>query len=422
MAKGIDIINKISQWGTRISKNTILHSISSGIMSMFPIIITGSFASLLSGLPIPEYQAFLASCGLNAALTAVVNATTNMLGVYFTYGIARAFGKELGVKAPTAGVLAIVAYIALTPFGATEEGTAYMTFTYLGTQGMILGIFIALLTTKLFQVIVDKNIVIKMPTGTPDYVSSSFVSLIPGFAIAICALIVRLLFSLTPWGDAFSCFYAIIQMPLQGLIGGNIVSVIIVSLLSSLLWVFGIHPGFLTGTIAPIFFALDGANQAAYALGQQVPNILGMNFDYIATIAIAYPAVPIAILLVARSAQLRTVGKVGLVPGFFGINEPIVFGIPVIFNPVAAIPFVVTPVLNVIVMYALMSSGIVARCAGITPFNIPMVITGFLSGSWTIAATEIVLLIINILIWIPFVKVIDNGHMAEEQAAAQQAA
>ena len=411
------IVAKISSWGNTVSKNTILQAISSGIMSMFPIIIVGSFSSLFSGIPIPAYQEFLASTGINTALAAVVNATTNMLGLFFTYGIARSYGESIGVKAPAAGVLALVVYVALMPTLTSEEGMTSLAFDYLGTKGMILGILIAFLVTKLFHLIVSKNIVIKMPAGTPDFVSNSFISLIPAFAIAIFAIVVRMLFALTPWGDAFNCFYALIQMPIQGLIGGNIASVVLISVLMCLLWCFGIHPGFITSLIMPLFMMLDGANQAAYAAGGALPNIIGMNFNYITTIAIAYPAVPIAILLVARSAQLRTVGKVALAPGFFGINEPIVFGLPIVLNPAAAIPFIVTPLINIIGMYALQSLGVVAKCIGILPFNIPVVITGMLSGGVSIAIAEVVFLIIDILIWIPFIKAMDVSKLKAEQEA-----
>lgn len=417
MASMNGIIAKISSWGNAVSKNTILQAISSGIMSMFPIIIVGSFASLFSGIPIPAYQEFLTTSGVNVALSAVVNATTNMLGLFFTYGVARSYGENIGVKAPAAGVLALVVYVALMPTLTSEDGVTSLAFDYLGTKGMILGIVIAFLATKLFHLIVSKNIVIKMPTGTPDFVSNSFVSLIPAFAIALCAIVVRMIFALTPWGDAFSCFYALIQMPIQGLIGGNIASVVLISVIMCLLWCFGIHPGFITSLIGPLFMMLDGANQAAYAAGEALPNIIGMNFNYITTIAIAYPAVPIAILLVARSAQLRTVGKVALAPGFFGINEPIIFGLPIVLNPVAAIPFIVTPLVNVIGMYALQSLGIVAKCVGILPFNIPVVITGMLSGGISIAIAEVVFLIIDILIWIPFIKAMGATRLKAEQEA-----
>lgn len=98
MASMNGIIAKISSWGNAVSKNTILQAISSGIMSMFPIIIVGSFASLFSGIPIPAYQEFLTTSGVNVALSAVVNATTNMLGLFFTTVLRARTVRTLGLR------------------------------------------------------------------------------------------------------------------------------------------------------------------------------------------------------------------------------------------------------------------------------------------------------------------------------------
>lgn len=416
MASMDQAVAKVSALGTKISGNKYLQSISAGSMSILPAVIVGAFASLLAGIPIPAYREFIASSGIAPILGFAVNGTTNMLGLYMTFGITRALGEKLGHTSPSLPILTVVSYMLLMPVGATENGVAFITFDYLGAKGMILGIVLAMLVSKLYDTIVKKNIVIKMPAGTPDYVANNFVSLIPAFAIVIVAGFIRAIFSMTPWGDVFSCFYSVIQIPLQGIVGNNIVSVLIVCLLMNGLWIFGIHPGFMTGVIGPLYMTLDAANQAAYAAGAALPNIIGMNFNYIATVAIAYPAVPIAILIAARSVQLRTIGKVGLVPGVFGINEPIIFGLPVILNPLAAIPFVFCPMINIVAMYFLQSTGIVATCIGMMPFNIPMCVTGMLSGGWTIAVAEVALLIVNVLIWIPFIKTLDRTHLAEETA------
>lgn len=88
-------------------------------------------------------------------------------------------------------------------------------------------------------------------------------------------------------------------------------------------------------------FGLDGANQAAYAAGQSVPNIIGMAFSYSTTIATVYPAFALALLLFAKSGQLKTVGKISVAPAFFGISEPLIFGAPVVLNPTIVVPWVI---------------------------------------------------------------------------------
>ena len=141
--------------------------------------------------------------------------------------------------------------------------------------------------------------------------------------------------------------------------------------------------------LAPILFGMDAANQAMYAAGEAIPNITGMAFNYIATTAVVYPAIAVAVLLFARSQQMKTVGKIAVAPAFFGISEPMVFGLPIVFNPVMMIPWIVLPSVNLLIAYFLMSTGIVAKCIGVTVFNVPMIFTGIMNGSFTIVLMEI---------------------------------
>lgn len=405
--------------GDKISANRYLQAVSQGVMSMLPVIIIGAFASLFSGLPIGPWQSFIAATGINSLLSMVVAATTNMLGLYFTYGIAHALAEKLEVKSKLVAVLAMVVYLTLLPAAAMEDGTAVLSYDYLGTKGMIVGIILAVVTVKIYKAVVDAKIIIKMPAGTPDYVSNTFVGLIPGFVIVIVAMILRGLFGLTPYGDAFDCLYSLLQIPLTALIGGSVISNVVIGIISQFFWVLGIHPGFIQSMTAPILFSLDGMNQAAYAAGEAIPNIIGMAFSYSTSTAVFYPAIAVSTLLFAKSGQLKTVGKIAVAPAFFGISEPMVFGLPVVLNPVIAIPWVLGSGINFIIAYTLTSLGIVSRFAGVTVFNFPMVATGLMNGSFSIVIMEIGLFVLDVLLFMPFIKMQDKKYLEEEKAAAQ---
>lgn len=402
-----------------VGGNIYLRSISKGVMPNLPIIIIGSFASLFVGLPIPFWQSFIQSVGLVTILNMVVAATTNMLGVYFTYGIAKAYAKNLELQADLVPILAIVAYLTLSPLADPEASSANFAYTYLGTKGMIVGIFVAIFTVKIFKAIVDAKIVIKMPEGTPDYVSNSFVSLIPGFVVIIVAMVVRALFGLTPWGNIFDCLYNLLQIPLTAIMGNNVIAMCIFQLITQLLWVFGVHPGFLTSLTGPIMFGLDGMNQAAYAAGEPIPSVIGMAFSYAMTIAVVYPAFAVAVALFSKSSQLKTVGKISVAPAFLGISEPLIFGVPVVLNPFVAVPWIITPMLNFVLGYLACSSGLVAKYAGVTVFNFPMVATGLLNGSVSLAIMEVVLFVIDVLVYMPFIRMQDKKYLADEAAAVE---
>lgn len=388
------------------------------MMPLLPVIIIGSFASLFSGLPVEAWQGFIQSTGVSAILAMVVSATTKMLGVYFTYGITSAFAEKKGItNNKLLPILSIVVYLALQP-GTTvgEDGQALLPFAYLGTEGMIVGIIIAFCTVFLYKAVVDANITIKMPEGTPSYVANSFVALIPAFVVTIAAMVVRGVFTLTPWGNAFDCLYQILQAPLTAIVGNNVISLCVIQLLTQLLWIFGVHPGFLTSLTAPILFGLDGMNQAAFAAQESIPNIIGMAFSYSTTIAVVYPAFALAILLVSRSVRLKTVGKVAAAPAVFGISEPMIFGFPVILNPIIAVPWIVAPIMNFVLGYFACSLGVVPPYAGVTVFNFPFIATGLVNGSVAIAIMEVVLFALDVLLFIPFVRAQDKKYLEDEKS------
>ena len=414
--------DKLAVLSDKISSNLYVQSVSQGVMMMLPIIIIGSFASLFVGLPVDAWQGFLHSTGLADALNAVVNVTTNMLGVYFTYGIARVFAEKSGMKSKIVPVLAAIAYLLLLPTYSTEEIGSYLAFDYTGTKGMIVGIFVAFLTVGIVKFFVKRNIVIRMPAGTPEYVSRFFAALTPSFAVVIFAVIIRMLFTLTSYGSAFDCLYGILQMPLQALVGGSVVPNVIFQLITQICWGLGIHPGFLSSLTGPVLFALDGENQAMYAAQQAIPNTIGMAMSYSTTIATFYPAIAICVLLFAKSKSLKTVGKVAVAPAFFGISEPMIFGLPIMLNPVMIIPWVIAPIVNFVLAYGLISAGIIAKYAGVTVFNLPMIATGLLNGSFSLVVLEVIMFVIDILIFLPFVKALDKSKLAEEKAAEENEA
>ena len=413
-------IDKLSRFGDKVGNNIYLQAISQGGLSALPVIVVGSFASLFAGLPIDAWQNFIHQTGLAGGLGAVVNATTNLLGLLFTYGICKKLSEKMQIKAQITPILAAIVYVILLPVTVSAEGGAVLSFDYLGSKGMVVGILVSIITCKLYKFVIDKNITIKMPEGTPSYVSDSFLALIPAFVIIIFAMIVSMLVKFTPYDNVFNMIYSILQIPLTALMGTSLFANSVLNILVQASWALGIHPGYLTGTVGPIMFALDGANQAAYAAGQQVPNIIGMAFSYITTTAVLYPAIAVSILLFAKSGRLRTVGKVAVAPAFFGISEPLILGLPIVLNPLILIPWLIAPALNFFVGYVLVSTGLVARAAGVIVFNVPMIFTGLLNGSYTISLMEIGLFMLDILLFFPFIKILDKKYSAEEQAEIQK--
>lgn len=409
------LLNKISQFTAKLTQLKWIQGISRGGMQVMPFIMVGSFASLFAGLQFESYQSFLADTGLSNALQWVTNCTTNIMGVLFVYFIAKSYAEILNLKEKNIGIISIAVYLILCPSVSAETGTL-LSFDYLGSKGVIMGIVLAIVVVKIYQFILSKNIKIKLPEGTPEYVSDSFGAIIPFAVLAIFALVIRVIFAYTPYNTIFESFYALLQIPLNAIVGENIFSQLVLNIIAQSLWVFGIHGSSIIDTLrGPIMFGLDGVQQAAYAANLALPNIMGMAFSYMYYTAIMYPAVAIAVCLFAKSKRMKMVGKMALPASFFGISEPLVFGLPIVFNPILAIPFIFIPSIIMGLAYLITSLGLVSAPIGVQVFNIPLVINGILNGSWTIAVLQIVLLILSVVMWMPFIKYADRKALAEEK-------
>ena len=409
------ILNKISGFTAKLTQLKWIQGISRGGMQVMPFIMVGSFASLFAGLQFASYQAFLTSSGLSSCLQWLTNCTTNIIGLLFMYFISKSYAKVLGIDDRNIGIMGISIYLMLCPSIVTDTGVG-LSFDYLGAKGVIMAIVLALIIVQLYKYILSKDVKIKLPEGTPDYVSNSFSSILPFVLLALFALVVRFVFLFTPYKSIFDAFYAILQIPLTALVGANIFSQLILNIIAQSLWVFGIHGSSIIDTLrGPIMFGLDGAQQAAYAIGKPLPNIMGMAFSYMYYTAIMYPAVAIAVCCFAKSKRMKMVGKMALPASFFGISEPLVFGLPIVFNPILAIPFIFIPSITMGIAYLITYLGLVSAPIGVAVFNIPLAINGILNGSWTIAVLQIILLILSVIMWMPFIKFADKKALEEEK-------
>ena len=409
------LLNKISNFTAKLTQLKWIQGISRGGMQVMPFIMVGSFASLFAGLQFESYQSFLTSTGLGTALQWVTNCTTNIMGILFVYFIAKSYAEILNLEEKNIGIISIAIYLILCPSVMTETGSL-LSFDYLGSKGVIMGIILAIVVVRIYQYILSKNVKIKLPEGTPEYVSNSFGAIIPFIILAIIALIIRMVFIYTPYNTIFESFYALLQIPLNAIVGENIFSQLVLNVVAQSLWVFGIHGSSIIDTLrGPIMFGLDGAQQAAYAANLPLPNIMGMAFSYMYYTAIMYPAVAIAVCCFAKSKRTKMVGKMALPASFFGISEPLVFGLPIVFNPILAIPFIFIPSIVMGIAYLITSLGLVATPIGVQVFNIPLAINGILNGSWTIAILQILLLILSVIMWMPFIKFADKKALEEEK-------
>jgi PTS system cellobiose-specific IIC component len=278
---------------------------------------------------------------------------------------------------------------------------------------------VALCVSRLYVLIVDKKIYIKMPKGVPPTVEKAFASIVPGLIITAIVLLVRGAFGATTYGNIHSFIYAFLQVPLTKL-GGSWWAFIITTIAGSILWGFGIHGTMLVYSVmAPIWSTLRLDNLAAYQAGAELPHLApgGVFQATYITIGGSGATIGLAIALVfAASKRYKTLGKLAILPSFLGINEPIMFGFPVVLNPRLLLPLILVPLTNVSLALSFTALGILPRLRGIgSPLGTPVLVNGFIEGGWRIPAFQLLLIGISFAIYYPFFKKLDNEALAEEK-------
>jgi PTS system cellobiose-specific IIC component len=320
--------------------------------------------------------------------------------------------------------------------GAIAATVSGLNKTWLAGQGMIGAILAGLASGCIYSIFMKKDIRIKMPEGVPDGVAAAFTGLIP--AATICTGFVAIygicmaVAGVTP----IEVIYRFVQTPLQGL-GDSLPGVIVFEGLIPLLWFFGVHGATVVGSVSqPIGLMNQADNAAIFQQGidaglsrDAAIAAIGQNGGHIFTEAfcncfqaITGSGITIGLVIFmtffAKSAQLKQVGKLGLGCGIFNINEPVLFGTPIVLNPKLLVPFVVAPLVCNIGAYVLTDIGFIPYTMGVTvPWTTPPILSGLLCIGWQAALWQAVALVASFFIYLPFAKSVDNDYLALEQGA-----
>ncbi|SEO14779.1 PTS system, cellobiose-specific IIC component [Amphibacillus marinus] len=405
----------------RLNNNRYLTALRNGFMVALPLIIFGSIFVVLANLPFLDrvigeeaYQAYRNALGPASA------ATLSIMGLFAIIGIGYKMVEQRGGEAIYGAVVALASFLVLTP-QVVDNTSGVVPTSALSAEGMFLGIFTAFIASELYQLFVNKNLTIKMPAGVPGAVSRSFSALIPITLTLTIFLVIRIIVSFTPFETVQNLIYTIIQEPLT-VLGSGLPATLIAVLLIQVFWFFGLHGQIIVNSVFdPIWYALNDQNLAASQLGEELPNIVTKQFFNTYVVGLGGSgmtfAVVIALFLVVRSKQLRELGKLGGPAGAFNVNEPIIFGLPIIMNPLVLIPWLVAPVVVTIVTYFATAVGFVPRLTGvIVPWTTPALISGYLATGNNIMGAVMQLINIGIVfvIWFPFIRLLDKQYLQSE--------
>ncbi|MEG0329953.1 MAG: PTS transporter subunit EIIC [Longicatena sp.] len=418
---------------SKIASMRYIRALRDGLAVTMPLVIVGSIFMLLANVPIDGYVEFMDGIfgvGFVAKLSYPCRATFDILTLVAVASIAFQVAKDREVDGLSAAILAISAFLSLVPVinikGATmggqalELGRVIQTNMYLSAGGLIVGIFVAIASAEIFAFVVKKNWVIKMPDSVPPAVSKSFVAITPGAIIITAAWLLRIGFEVTDYGTIFGFISTFVAIPLAaaGLsYGGMLTTVGAIHLF----WSMGIHGSRVVfGVMDSILLPAMDANRVAFEAGDAIPNIITKQFYDVFTNGggLAIAGLVILMLFVAKSKQIKSLGKLAVGPIIFNIAEPVLFGLPIIMNPIMIIPFIITPLLVGTTTYFAMFFGLVSYPIGVAvPWTVPLFFSGYLAtgGDFNAVLLQVVNLLISVIVYYPFLKLWDKKMVLEEQ-------
>lgn len=425
----------------KISQFKIVRAVMAAGMASIPFCIVGSMFLVFNTLPMTftgleslfENTIFRISDLYMIANTA----TMGILAIYFNivvgYELTKIEQEETGLKvSPLNGaMLSIFAFIMTLPELVLKNGSVVLLndttelvfnglrlkpFIFrLGTSGIFIAIVMAIVATQLYFVCVRRNWVVKMPETVPLGVSRSFTALIPTFVIAFTVIILNgiLIYFGTDIFDIIGVPFTFVTNLTKSWLG-----IMVILFLIHALWVVGIHGASIIGAfITPIMLA----NMAENASGSHIPFAGEFNNSLVilggsgSTLLMTF-----FIAFFAKSSQLKILGRASVVPAIFNINEPVIFGMPIVYNPYLAIPFLLAPMACGTLGYFAINSGFMNPIIALVPWPSPAGLGAFIGtgGDYKAAIVAILSAILALLIYLPFVKLYDNKLFKGEQQKA----
>lgn len=404
----------------KLAEQRHLKAVRDGIIAVMPLLIIGSIFLIISSPPYKPWAEFMAPFA--PSLSIPVDATFGLLGLIAVFSIAYNLAKSYGMDGLSAGVLSTAAFFVATPL--TEEGN--IPLNLMGSEGLFIAILLAITTVEIFRFFEKRNIVIRMPDTVPPSVWRAFTALIPGAVIITLVwgvdLILRSSWDLSLHGIVG----AVLREPLQ-MLGGSFWGAMIAILLIHLLWSFGIHGiSVVASVMAPIWYSLTDENIAAQRAGEELPHIVGQPYMAIWW-AVGGSGMALALtllfLFLAKSKHLKGLGRGSIGASIFNISEPVIFGAPVVMNPLLIIPFILAPLAVGVITYFSMSIGLVGKPYVIVPWTMPPPLSGILTtGDFRGGILMLVNIAVAMFIYFPFFKLYDKQLLKEEEERKETAA
>jgi PTS system, lactose/cellobiose family IIC component len=433
---------------SKIAEQKHLRAVRNGIVATIPIVLVGSFFMVLLNIPLDplgiNWQVDVLDAinpNLRVHILMGFRLTVGLMALYSAFGIGVALGKEYDLDPTTSGVAGTLGFLfsiipatvsgdmvtAMTDAGLTAIGGGqYLAVATLGSSSLFGAIIYSLFSVEVVRIFKKHNITISMPESVPTAVANSFAAMFSlGFVIIFVWVLRHII------GFDLNNVVTIALRPLSTfLVGDNIFGVILIVLLVTIFWSFGLHGVSLVGTIVRPFWEqaittnMEVFSETGSAAVSSLPHMFPEQFlQWFVWIGGSGATLGLTILLLfcAKSKFLKEMGKISIVPSIFNINEPVIFGLPIVMNPVLIIPFILAPVIMTIVAGLATMFGMVNGMVFRAPWTLPGPLGAWMAANWDFRAMilGIVCIIISIVVYYPFFKMYDNQLLTEEKATEE---
>ncbi len=413
-------MDSFAEGAAKLGNQIHLKTLRDAFATIMPLYILAGLAVLVNNV---IFVKILSGSALEAASywgSLIINATLNISGLMIAPCIGFFLSRNRHYKNPfAAAVIALTSLIVMMPvtISATPVGEeqavaleGLLSYSNLGTNSMFAGIIIGLLATEVFIRISNvKRLQINLGDSVPQAVGDSFNVLIPVILTLSSFAIVSAILSQGFHTDLITLISTIIQTPLKN-VGTSLAGCLILYSLGNLLFTQGIHQSVIYGSILePLLIVNMTENMAAYAAGKAIPNIInvsmvpgfGMMGGSGSTICLA-----IATLIFSKYQPSRDIVKMAAIPSLFNINEPMIFGYPIVFNYALVIPFIAVPAIGITIAYAATAIGFMNPCVVQIPWTTPPLLSGFLAtgGDWKAVIVQALIIVIGVAVYLPFMK------------------
>ncbi|WP_299997127.1 PTS transporter subunit EIIC [uncultured Cedecea sp.] len=399
----------------RLGQQKYVIAIRDGFTAALPFMIIGSFMLVFIFPPFAAdttwgfARAWLDfSATYREQLMLPFNLSMGVMTFFISVGVGASLGKQFNLDPVMSGLLAFMAFLLVAaPFADGKISTQY-----LSGQGIFTALITAIYSTRVYAALKQHKITIRLPKEVPTGVARSFEILIPVLVIMATLHPLNLFIE----SQSGMIIPEAIMHLLQPLVSASdsLPAILLSVLLCQIFWFSGIHGSLIvTGIMSPFWMTNLAANQAALAAGASLPHVYLQGFwDHYLLIGGVGSTLPLAFLLLrSRVAHLRSIGKLGVVPSFFNINEPILFGAPIIMNPIMFIPFICVPLINAILAYTATQLGWLAQVVSLTPWTTPAPIGASWAANWAFSPVVMCLIcmVVSALIYLPFLRAYEHS-------------